>query len=456
VNELDSADSTRQNVPSATPSQKPGLLISRNFTLLWFGQSVSVVGDVVFNTTLVLWIAAVIARGQPWAPLAVSGLLLATAIPVFIVGPLAGVFADRWDKRQTMLRMDAWRAVLVALLILATGVLPLPFLLGGRLPVPWQLGLIYGVVALASACSQFFNPSELALIGSIVEAPYMARASGLTRFMQSVAAIAGPPLAALLVFGGSVQLALVLDALSFAVSFAAVLALRAPSTSHGTEPEQRVGILRELAECIHFYAGNRVLVTLLVTGVLVLLGAGMLNTLDIFFLTQNLHAPASLYGVFSSALGAGLIVGSLLAALLAQRIGVARSFSGSLVAMGAVVFALARMATFVPGLLLMGALGVLTGVANATIVPLMFAATPQALIGRVSAVFNPVTSVASMLSIALAGYLDGVVLRGFRATALGLIFGPVDVIYMGTGILIVLGGLYAAANLRCSGEQSKG
>ncbi|HEV8192735.1 MAG TPA: MFS transporter, partial [Ktedonobacterales bacterium] len=417
-------------------------------------QSISVVGDIVFNTTLVLWVASVIARGQAWAPLAVSGLLLAAAIPVCILGPIAGVFADRWDKRRTMLRADALRAALVALLILATGILPLPFFAGGTPPLPWQLGLIYGVVALASVCSQFFNPSELALIGSIVEAPYLARASGLTRLTQSIAAIAGPPLAALLVFAGSAQLALLLDALSFVVSFVAMLALRAPISSRATEPEQRAGLVHELAEGIRFYAGNRVLVTLLVTGVPVLLGAGTLNTLDIFFLTQNLHAPASLYGIFSSVMGAGLIVGSLLAALLAQRVGVARSFSGALVAMGAVVFVLARMTQFAPGLAFMGALGIMTGVANVTIVPLMFAATPQALIGRVYAVFNPVTSVASMLSIALAGYLDGVVLRGFHATALGIMFGPVDLIYTGTGILIVLGGFYAAANLRDAGTQA--
>ncbi len=452
MNALDSADGTQQNAPSARSGQKPGLLISRNFALLWAGQSVSVVGDVVFNTTLVLWIASAIARGKPWAPLAVSGLLLAAAIPVFIVGPLAGVFADRWDKRQTMLRMDAIRALLVALLILATGVLPLPFFAGGMLPASWRLGFIYGVVALASTCAQFFNPSELALIGSIVDTSYMARASGLTRLTQSIAAIAGPSLAALLVFAGSIQLALMLDAISFAISFLAVLALRVPIVSRGTEPEQHSGIGHELAEGIRFYFGNRVLVTLLATGVLVLLGAGTLNTLDIFFLTQNLHAPVSLYGIFSSALGVGLIVGSLLATLLAQRIGVARSFAGALVAMGVVVLVLARMTLFVPGIALMGALGILTGVANVTIVPLMFAATPQAFIGRVSAVFNPVTSVASMLSIALAGYLDGVALRGFHATPFGIPVGPVDLIYTGTGILIVLGGLYAAANLRHTGD----
>lgn len=99
------------------------LLINRQFALLWSGQSISYLGDYVFDTTLLLWIAASIARGQSWGPLAVSGLLAATALPALLIGPIAGVFVDRWDKRRTMLWADALRAALVALLLLGAGVL---------------------------------------------------------------------------------------------------------------------------------------------------------------------------------------------------------------------------------------------------------------------------------------------------------------------------------------------
>lgn len=79
----------------ASGSRRVPIFINRNFALLWSGGAISILGDFVFNTTLVLWIATSIARGQPWAPLAVSGVLLSTTIPIVVVGPLAGVFADR-------------------------------------------------------------------------------------------------------------------------------------------------------------------------------------------------------------------------------------------------------------------------------------------------------------------------------------------------------------------------
>jgi MFS family permease len=66
--------------------------------LLWLGQSVSYLGDFVFDTTIVLWISTVIARSQSWAPAAVGGVLIAAAVPTLLLGPVAGVFVDRWNR----------------------------------------------------------------------------------------------------------------------------------------------------------------------------------------------------------------------------------------------------------------------------------------------------------------------------------------------------------------------
>lgn len=146
------------NPPATSRPQKTPFLINRNYARLWTGQTISTLGDMVFDTTLVLWIAISIAPNQPWAPLAISGVLIAAALPTLLIGPIAGVFTDHWDKRKTMLRMDALRAVLIVLLLVA---LPLPFLPGGLFPVAVQLGMIYGVVMLTSTCSQFFSPAHM-------------------------------------------------------------------------------------------------------------------------------------------------------------------------------------------------------------------------------------------------------------------------------------------------------
>jgi MFS family permease len=124
------------------------LLVNRNYARLWAGQAVSLVGDYMFTTTLVLWISTVLLAGRSYAPAVVAALLLCTAVATLVVGPLAGVFVDRWDRRGTMLRADLVRAGLVGALTLVA------FLPAGMLPVPFTLAAIVATVLLASTAAQ--------------------------------------------------------------------------------------------------------------------------------------------------------------------------------------------------------------------------------------------------------------------------------------------------------------
>src|SRR6185437_1025089 len=121
---LSSADT-----PSATaaPKRASGPLINRNFALLWAGQSISFIGDALLDFTFALWIAFDLGRGQSWAPLAVSGVLAASSVGTLVIGPISGVFVDRWDKRRTMVAVILLQAILTAALLLFADVAPLPF-----------------------------------------------------------------------------------------------------------------------------------------------------------------------------------------------------------------------------------------------------------------------------------------------------------------------------------------
>jgi MFS family permease len=437
------------NTPATnTASKKPGLLRNRNFALLWIGRTISVLGDYAFDTTLILWIGVIIAKGQPWAPLAVSGVLVATSIPIFLIGPIAGVFVDRWEKRHTMLWMDALRAILIASLLLAANLVPLPFFSAGKMPASWQLGMIYTIVFLASTCAQFFNPSRLALIGDLVPEAQRAQASGLTQVSLSIAGIVGPPLAAPVLFAFGVQWALIVNALSFVASFAAILAIQAPKAARSVQPGQKGNFLREFAEGIRFFAGNRVLVTILVAILIAILGAGAINALGVFFITDNLHTPANLFGLLDAIMGIGVITGAILASSFAQRLGVVRTFWASAVMLGALFVVFARMTSLVPALVLTLVMGVFQASLNVAVNPLILHVTPRELVGRISSVLDPSISLVTILSVAIAGSLASTVLHGLHATVLGMTFGPIDTLFTFAGLLILLGGLYALVNLR--------
>lgn len=432
----------------STPARRPGFLINRNFALLWSGQAISALGDWVFTTTLVLWVATRLASGQSWTAAAVSGLLLASTLPTLVIGPLAGVFVDRWDKRRTMLCMDLLRALLILALIPATGLLPLPFDAGGQVALAWQLGAIYSAIVLTTSCAQFFSPARLALIGDIVEEPLRPRASALEQATTGLALIVGPPLATPLFFGLGVQWALVANALSFMVSFVAVRAVRSPRAARSVAPGQRGSVLREFASGLHLVINDRVLRTIMVSVVIVMLGAGALNALGVFFVTENLHASATLYGFLSTAAGTGAVVGAVLSVIYANRIGVDRLFWLSLLALGVLVIVFARQTEFAPTLVVLFLFGMPLAGVNVAVDPLLLRVTPRQFVGRVAALVVPAINLASVLSTTVAGVLDSTVLHDFHATVLNVSFGPIDTIFTLTGVLTLAGGLYAMNNLR--------
>src|SRR5437588_11035213 len=98
--------------PAITPptSKSKGVLINRNFALLAIGQAISNMGDFLYATTLLVWVFVLTHSAA-----AVSGVWIAQYAPIFLLGPVAGVFVDRWNRRRTMIVADVARAA-VALL----------------------------------------------------------------------------------------------------------------------------------------------------------------------------------------------------------------------------------------------------------------------------------------------------------------------------------------------------
>jgi MFS family permease len=434
----DSADAPARH------SDNTGLLANRDFLLLLSGQTVSNFGDIVFDTTLTLWIAIRIAAGQAWAPMAVSGALLAASLPILFVGPIAGVFVDRWSKRNTMLLMDAVRAVFVALLLIADA---------GGLPAKVQIAAIYAVIFLVSVCSQFFSPARVAAIADIVDEPLRAQAASTSQLLSSVAQIVGPAAAAPLFFRLGVRWALILDALSFAFSWTAIFVVRPKESRRDTDPATPSSLSREFMDGLRFFAGNSVLRTMLLASVIVMLGGGAFNALGIFFLTENLNATPEMFGIVGTTFGAGMLAGSILAAVVAPRVGLARVFSWATVGVGALILALARLSSLPPALVILFLLGAVIPALQVALGPLMLRVTPRDFIGRVVSVISPITSAAEMISMLLAGFLASTVLHNLHVTAWGIRFGPYDTILTVTGFLALAAGIYAMVMLRNVGTD---
>lgn len=438
--------------------QFSAFFINRKFAYLWSGLFVSSIGDAVFDTTIILWITASIARQQTWAALAVSGVFLSISIPSLFISPIAGVFIDRWDKRRTMLIMDGLRALFIALLCIIS-LFPLQAIAGNANTRLWPLAAIYLVTFLASACSQFFSPAEMVLIRTIVPEQHLEQASARNQMIASLSLVIGAPIATALFFNLGVEWALIVNAFSFLVSLFCVLAIRIspplqPEEIPGTENKksatkgQVYHFLADFSAGFRFFFDNRILRTILISLVLILLGSTATNVLSIFFLEQNLHAPGSLYGIYTAVAGIGAIISSLIAGWLVKRLGIFRSLWLTPLIFGVVMVFNARLSNFyvaLPPRFLLGMPGIIFNVA---VMPLIFRITPRDFIGRAASIFTPVVTISSMLAMLLSGYLNSTILNNFHMTLLGISIGPIDTIFTGSGALMIIAGLFTFMSLR--------
>ena len=419
-------------------------LINRNYAKLWYGQAVSAVGDTVFGTTLVLWVSQVLANGRSWAPAAVSGLLVAACAAFALVGPVAGVFVDRWNRKSTMMRTEVIRATMVA------GLTGLSFVPVRDLPVGLWLAAVYLVMFVLNAAGQFFSPARFATTGDVVRGEEdRARAVGLGEATTSAAGIIGPLIAAPMLFTVGFHWALAADAASYLVSYLAIRLLRLPPQLHPPAPAgvSQTSLHAEFAVGLRLFARSRFLVTLLTVTVICQCGTGAINTLNVFFVTRDLHASSRLFGVAETAMGAGFIIGALAAGHLVRWIGARTLIWSGLLATGILAAGYALQRSFLAGLVMLAIYAMPIAVLNTAVAPLLMDVVPREYLGRVMAVFNPVNQFASMLSVVVSGWLTSTVLRSFRASFAGIDLNSVSLIFIVAGGLIFVSGLRAFAAL---------
>ena len=190
-----------------------GVLENRPFRLLWSGQLVSAVGDSLMPVAVAF---AVLHLTGSAADL---GLVLAAMFGSRVVFILAGgVWSDRLPRQVVMIAADIVRALVQALVALS-------FFAGSA--AVWQLVL---AAALFGASSAFFGPASTGLVKTIVPTGRLQEANALIGMSQNAAAIFGPAVAGLLVVAFGSGIVFAIDAASFVVSAAFLVAMRLPTT----------------------------------------------------------------------------------------------------------------------------------------------------------------------------------------------------------------------------------
>ena len=286
-----------------------------SFTLLWSGQSVSYFGDAFFNlaVTWVVWT-------ETQSTLQTAIIQAVWHIPDVIFAPLAGVLADRWDRKAIMVTTNVAAVAVVGAMVLIIVVV-------GHLPPVVAFVAIFKLNGLTT----FMNPARASIMPSLVGRDLLTTAQGLFSTARETAQLLGSAAAGLLIAAANAVWALVIDAVSFAFVALCIAIARLPGRPAPTGPasdEARPGLspmtmARDLREGWRTIAGLPVVRALLWLGVLINVGS-FIGPLWPALVQERLGGGAGAYGVLLAVSTAGGIIAGLIAGPLERRFGAGR------------------------------------------------------------------------------------------------------------------------------------
>ena len=387
-------------------------LRQRNFALLWVGGLISNTGDWLLIIGLPVYVYLLTGSA-----LATSITLITAFVPNLLIGSVAGVFVDRWDRRWTMI---------ISNLLLAVGLLPMLAVHSKN-----TLWIVYVVAFFESCCDQFVSPAESALIPNLVSEEHLVPANALKSVGMNSSRLIGGALGGIVLAVLGLRGVVLIDAISFLFVAIMISLIRMPAKTQSasqlpetpspethivnehTKQEKAEHPLRHFAgewlEGLHLIRQQRALTMLLIMFALQSLGEGVFGVLLVVFVKQVLHGGSVDYGLILSIQAVGSLIGGVCIGTFGKRFAPARMLGVCVVLFGLIDLLIIDIPVFFPSLLLVMALFVLVGIPG-TAGMVSFQSLLQFLIedklrGRVFGVAISIGALMTLLGMILAGAL---------------------------------------------------
>jgi MFS family permease len=280
---------------------------NKNFIRLWWAQLISQFGDRISQMALI-GLSYELSGKQPSA-MGLAKLLSFTIIPVFIIGPVAGVFIDRWDRQKTLFICDIARGALVLLI---------PFIF-----MHWKTMIpIYVIVFLMFCFSRFHVPAKMSIIPEIVPQDNLLLANSLITTTGMIAFVLGCAIGGFLVEWFGARGGFIINGATFFVSAALIFCMardlyvrfdRHKIFEQGKELlEIEKSFWHELKDGVFYLFQKKEIRFVVYIMFLLLAAAGAVYVVLIIFIQETFNSVTRHLGVLAVTLGAGLLSGTVL------------------------------------------------------------------------------------------------------------------------------------------------
>ncbi|WP_030905912.1 dTMP kinase [Streptosporangium amethystogenes] len=419
---------------STARRKPPHVLANTPFRKLWTAMSVCSLGDWL-NLLALTALAGnlTVGSGYKVQSLAIGGVFVAKMLPAILLGPLAGAFADRFDRRMTMFFCDFLRFALVL-----------------SIPLIGNYQWVIIATFLVECVNLFWVPAKDATVPNLVPKERLEEANQLNLLVTygtapiaallfAVLSVADDALGNLVPFFAQREtyLALFINALAYLVSAFIILSLKDIPKAGAQAATSTPSVLRQIFEGWRFVGGNR-LIRGLIIGMLGAFAAGgaVVGVAKIY--VGALGGGDAAYGVVFGAVFVGMASGMFFGPRLLRELSRRRLFGLSIVVAGVVLVAIALVHNLVIVVLLTVLLGACAGIAWIIGYTMIGLEVDDNLRGRTFSFLQSLARVTLLLVVAVAPTLAG--LFGEREIRVGQ-----EPVYQfdGSNLVLLVGGLLA-------------
>ena len=407
------------------------LLRNRDFALAWLGGLISMLGGWALWIALPLYVYEL--SGSAFAT---SGVVVALVAPGILLGSVAGVFVDRWNRKTILVAGN---------LLLAAATLPLLALDDSRL---W---LVYPTVFLLEVIEQFTGPAENAFLPSLVPEADLAPANSLNALNNNLARLGGPALGGALFATTGLGGVVLVDAATFVVAAGLLGAIRASGAvtvvgdAMDAAGRRWRRVWNEWREGLEVVRRRRAVGVVFAVTSLTSFGEGVFAVMFAVWVRDVLDGGVPELGWLQSSQAVGGLLGGLVGAYAARRLTPERLYAFGLLAFGIFDLALFNYPLLLDGVWIGSALMVLVGIpsvgSRAGHDTILQTHVEDAFRGRVFGSLGTSSSLLLLLGTTAAG-------------ATGALLGPIALLNFQGGVYVT-GGLFVLATLvPRSGERA--
>jgi MFS family permease len=360
--------------------------LKKNYSVFRFmgGNLISFFGDQIYLIAIPLMVLTI--TGSPVS----MGIVAALERLPILLQPFAGIMSDKFNRKHLLLLCDLGRCLMVGMI----GVLFILEVL--------EMWIVYPVVFGIGLLSQIYNTSQFASVPSLVRREDLQAVNSLNSGIFNLAVFLAPGLGGLIISFFNTGYALMVNSVSFLVSFLAIASLRMKLNERDSS---RYSIWGEIKEGFEFVAKTKPILYTNLAMVSSVFGTTLFLTLLVFHLKDSINVNTVMIGWLLSMGGVGAIAGAITSNLFRKRFSYRSILFTSSVIGGLSILCFGLLETYF-WLVIMNAVGTFcASMMSPCIITIRQTLTPDHLLGRVQATSRLMTWVFMPLAAFLAGIL---------------------------------------------------